>query len=521
MSNKKSNPIAIIIFCLYFVTIFVYGYSLYNQYKNGPERIESIEIEIIKAINSCMKYSEPGSEEFAQKLLASESIKKYTEEASDLYAMTLAYNDELIYSFPSDLNQEEFSITSPLVVLKHDTLYTQSGNPLKYAAAYYYLSPNVIFTNGRVTFFVLLVLTFLAAIFLILAYAKEPQEEIKFENDLDTEAFISEEDFTASTPVKKTSAPQQNKSHIVMHYKDTRPARDELFTSLEKEDFDTNHLPDEKSSTTILFQEGNNISSYEETSDSLPETAFQNQVFPEETDETVLLQKQMEEDFGHSASDYENNFAESAETQDYNEYEEEKKDIIFLTPENATLPGEDDSVYSKVTGFGKEQYMLSQLNSELVEVTSEEEDLTIFIIKLPGLSRECEASKKICDFIKQMDGAQDFVFEYKNDGYTFIMPTIDINYALTLSDGIHKGIVEILNTYGYEPFCFIGISSKSVRIITGERLVREAEQALIHAQEEENSPIIAFRVDPEKYRSYIAQEAKKIQEPQETPEFQQ
>lgn len=482
MRNKKSNPVAIIIFCLYFVTIFVYGFSLFNHYNKGPERVQQTEKEIIKAINSCMKYTEPGTQEFAQKLSSCEELQKYMTNSSDLYAITLSYNNELIFAFPSDLNEQTFSITSPLIVPKHDTLYTQKGNPLKYTAAYYYLSPNIIFSNGRVAFFVLLVLTFIAAISLILAYAKDPHEEYDYNGDFETEDFV--ENTKNKTIDIQTQVNQnqdlENDTQVIMKYKDKRPNRDELFTSLEKEDFNTNNLPDEKTSTTILFQEENNFTSSEE----------ENILYGNEN--TLISESQQEEDEEASA--------------------EEKNDIIFLTPENATLPGEDDSVYSAITGFGKEQYMLSQLNSELVEVTAQEEDLTIFIIRIPGLSRDCEASQKICEFLKQLDGAQDFIFEYRNDGYTLIMPTIDINYALTLSDGFHKGIVEILNSFQHEPYCFIGISSKSVRIITGERLVKEAEQALIHAQEEENSPIIAFRVDPEKYRNYIAQEAKKVQE---------
>ena len=50
----------------------------------------------------------------------------------------------------------------------------------------------------------------------------------------------------------------------------------------------------------------------------------------------------------------------------------------------------------------------------------------------------------------------------------------------------------------------IGISSRSLRLISVDRLKTEAEQALLHASEDVDSPIVAFRVNPEKYRKYIS-----------------
>ena len=40
-------------------------------------------------------------------------------------------------------------------------------------------------------------------------------------------------------------------------------------------------------------------------------------------------------------------------------------------------------------------------------------------------------------------------------------------------------------------------------LISGERLITEAEQAQKHAEEDATSPVIAFRVNPEKYRNFI------------------
>jgi hypothetical protein len=52
----------------------------------------------------------------------------------------------------------------------------------------------------------------------------------------------------------------------------------------------------------------------------------------------------------------------------------------------------------------------------------------------------------------------------------------------------------------------IGITTRSLRLITGNRLIEEANQALDKAFEEEGLPIVAFRVNPEKYRQYLVNE---------------
>ena len=54
----------------------------------------------------------------------------------------------------------------------------------------------------------------------------------------------------------------------------------------------------------------------------------------------------------------------------------------------------------------------------------------------------------------------------------------------------------------------IGISSRSLRLISAERLKTEAEQAVEHAATDNESPIVAFRVNPEKYRKFITEEKK-------------
>ena len=48
----------------------------------------------------------------------------------------------------------------------------------------------------------------------------------------------------------------------------------------------------------------------------------------------------------------------------------------------------------------------------------------------------------------------------------------------------------------------VGISSSSERNVKAERVILEADQALDYASQDPDSPIVAFRANPQKYREF-------------------
>ena len=78
---------------------------------------------------------------------------------------------------------------------------------------------------------------------------------------------------------------------------------------------------------------------------------------------------------------------------------------------------------------------------------------------------------------------------------------MNLDDALNFADKIHAEISQIIE----QKDCYIGISTRSIRIVSGERLLNEAWAAVEHAKQEEDSPIIAFRVDAERYRQFLEQ----------------
>jgi hypothetical protein len=74
---------------------------------------------------------------------------------------------------------------------------------------------------------------------------------------------------------------------------------------------------------------------------------------------------------------------------------------------------------------------------------------------------------------------------------------MNVDEALNLADKLYSDISNMINSNS----CRIGISSRSIRMVSGARLILEAEQAIEHA--DAKSPVIAFRVDSEKYRQLM------------------
>jgi len=184
---------------------------------------------------------------------------------------------------------------------------------------------------------------------------------------------------------------------------------------------------------------------------------------------------------------------------DNHEEEEEEK--------NENVP---NGLFSPITGFGWESYMTTRLESELIRAASNEQDLSLFTIRIPYLDRTCATAKEIYKLLLETFKFKDLLFEYKDDGCSAIMQNSNIDQALVIAENLHIQITSLLSKAGLENTTAIGISSRSLRLISGARLAAESEQALMHAFEDKESPVIAFRVNPDKYRDYLAAEAAKV-----------
>ncbi|MCR5437307.1 MAG: hypothetical protein K6E97_09625 [Treponema sp.] len=195
---------------------------------------------------------------------------------------------------------------------------------------------------------------------------------------------------------------------------------------------------------------------------------------------------------------------------DYDEVEEEP---LSEPEEKLNLPSDgikpmkienekvslNEGLFSPVTGFGWKSYLETRLENELNRCTASEIDLSLFAINVKNIEENKNTLSKVCKSISSAFQFKDLLFEYKKDTFVAIKIDTDINQALNFAEELVNEIDKICG----EKACTVGISARSIRMISAERILKEAVEALAHTSLENETQIIAFRADVTKYRKYI------------------
>ena len=164
-------------------------------------------------------------------------------------------------------------------------------------------------------------------------------------------------------------------------------------------------------------------------------------------------------------------------------------------------PALENGLFSPDTGLGWESYLMTRLDNELNRATASELDLALFIIKLDGLGRKNPVVKKICEYLTVEFQFKDLLFEYKDDSICGIKISMDIDNAITFAEKLVDDIKNIAKDEG--PTVLAGVTTRGIRMVSGERLLKEADEAVKHAQEDTSSPVVGFRADAVKYRKFL------------------
>lgn len=247
-----------------------------------------------------------------------------------------------------------------------------------------------------------------------------------------------------------------------------------------------------------------------------------------EEDEEIIEQEQIEEDdsieinnseieiINESTSDEESEIEIAEETFENDQNIEDDKEekisaedtnkVEVLLPSEEIKPIQSDSsvhIFSPKTGFCFESYLESRLDNELNRAIASEFDLSLFVFRIPSIQLDYnnETLQKVCKYLTTEFQFKDLLFEYDEDCLIGIKNNMNLDTALTFADKLYSDITEIVKENDLK--CYIGISTRTVRIITGKRLLTEATEALKHALEDANNPIIAFRANAEKYRKMM------------------
>lgn len=508
---------SIIISLILVFAISLFGYNIYTDYKKGniaaDNRFERMSLSI-KQIPESVKLN---SRDFENSILrAINGIENYS-------SLSIEINDQPYINYPTEKDMQQGS--SKLIVNKYKT-FDLHGNKITITANLYVLTPAVINHDVKISFAIILFVTVLT-LFLIMLDAllgknskmkSKPEDSIYVEPE--TDEAENEKIIKAINEAKKSDdeLDEIEKKEAVIEEKEmsvSEVAMDEKNEEIEAESALPDSLSDSLSDplSDPLF-ENIELNDNEEEQTSKDKSILTTDESILTTDENQIIIPKFEEnghDFKITTIEEpveEEKISEEIEASEINEYKTQlENDEVLPLPSDEIKPMnievENNSpagLFSPVTGFGWESYLNTRLDNELNRATASESDLSLFIIKIKEVSRESDITKKICGYLTTQFQFKDMIFEFREDSYVALKIGTSIDDAISFANKLLLDIDNILNGFGK---CYIGISTRSVRMVNAERLVNEAEQALKHAEQEADSPIIAFRVDADKYRKFL------------------
>jgi hypothetical protein len=168
------------------------------------------------------------------------------------------------------------------------------------------------------------------------------------------------------------------------------------------------------------------------------------------------------------------------------------QEIYVPKPEQAGAPPDDTLIKEK-------------LDADLGICSLTEDDLTLILMELgPGAEHDDGVNRKLADRAGEFFTSPDSVFERGGRGLAVILSGEALEEGFSRAKQFHHLILtdfpELLS--GGDGLR-MGMSSRNKRLIRADQLLFEASGALDKAGPEPESPMVAFKSDPEKYKAFV------------------
>ena len=438
----------IVVYSVFAIAVFVFsisffGFNLYKEYSTNTSKTESRYTNLVNDIRTLSYNQEANNSTYVQ------GIKNAVGDAGYYSFIQVRRNGETIVLYPSGKMKEE---TVSRLTKNYNSTLTVNKQNVTVDCNLYLIRPDSIFYYARISFLMILIITIITIIMIIYLNLSEASSDvISLEEEAD-EAALDEEEESEEEVITEES------------------------TSTETEAAEENEAVSEETEVPEVAEKP------EEENESHA------QVTPEEV-KAILSEPLTDE----QAKTEEKAAAETAPAAEAPAAEPAKLPVDEIAPAST----EPSGLFDPDTGIGWESYLLTRLDNEIDRATASEIDLSLFVFKLPSVERKSEVFKNICNYLAIQFQFKDLLFEHRNDCIVAIQISMNVDEALNLADKLYSDISNMINSNS----CRIGISSRSIRMVSGARLILEAEQAIEHA--DAKSPVIAFRVDSEKYRQLM------------------
>jgi len=149
--------------------------------------------------------------------------------------------------------------------------------------------------------------------------------------------------------------------------------------------------------------------------------------------------------------------------------------------------------------LGWEAYLEERLEAELRRAASFEQDLVILNAEIDTNGTKAkETFKSFAEELVSFFSFRDLSFKRGSYGVVIILPNVDLDHGLRLTEEFMMKCRERGENVEF------GLSARAGRLVDAGRLLIEAEGALDRARKNGKYQIMAFKPDPERYRSFVA-----------------
>ena len=509
---------------LFLVAIIWFGVGIYIDKKTGNDKATlRFEKLLNETRNNLIEAS--SSQNLQANAKFSNQFIRSIGNIDDFSTLKLEINGELIYSYPPTV----FSLPSPDLV-KHfeEEVSINSNNYFKLSAAIYLMKPTSIYNYAKIAFLLILIGTIIVVVLIVLTNGTDGEilqikrtaypntyrpfaEKTSSAKKADSKRMIDEyeedeeeddpenqnalEILPEKKPVAKTEPKIENQEE--KKEKETKP----IYNPEKAGIFREIALSDEEVDGLDIIEQlekDNEENSDFFAEDSVPQVQAEENDWKEADGQTA--QKPIQDDFT----------AENVQT-------DESEEKIPASQKNAStveadgsseensfvpdyLPEEEKKNVSAVTDLFVQSELLPDIDTE---ISLGKENLTVALLKVNSLDRGNTISTQIVSILKARTASENpKIFEYKSDSYAIVLRDSDLQRTVDKFEEVYNAISDFLKDSNATNEVSVGISSVTSRKIKADRLVLEASQALDYASQDPDSPIVAFRANPEKYRQY-------------------
>ena len=435
----------IVVYTVFAAAVFIFalsffGFNLYNEYSTNLEKSDIRYTNLVNDIRTLSYNQSENNASYAQ------SIKKAVGDSAAYSFIQVKREGETVVFYPAGKLKEE---TVSKLTKSFSTSLTVNKQSVTVDCNLYLIRPDSIFYYARVSFLMILIITIITVLMIIYLNLVEETSSDVISLEENSEEETEEEildDSEETVNISETKKVEEREKETEAPAPVIEPEKTENET--------------EEKSAEVTPEEVKAIFAEPLTDDAVNETV--EDAIPVDNPAPV---------------------------------ETAKLPVDEIKP--AKTADNPSGLFDPATGIGWESYLLTRLNNEIERATASEIDISLFVIKVPDISMTSEVYKNICNYLAIQFQFKDLLFEYKDDSIVAIKISMNVDEALSLAEKLYTDICNIIDGKN----CRIGITSRSIRMVTGKRLLLEAEQSIEHS--DASSPIIAFRVDSEKYRQMI------------------